>query len=360
MRVVFELTNEERRYFALPELLPGSVRLGLETASCRVFCYLEGNHFYKVIMTGDNGNGCHFYNEYQVNETLSEDHQYILPKKKGKPRRLTISSLDNIAGIGMQFCHNGHDVFVENATPQKTYYSSQYEGKSITAEEDLRTFVERWCDETTEEDLRSLDAFAAEERKHVKYREGDYFRFGIGRRLYGYGRILLDVDTLRKSKADFWDCYITKPLIVAAYRIATERRDIRAEELDGIGMFPSQPMMDNDLYYGTYEIIGHYPLDERKADYPINYGISFEMGDDTVYYQEGKHCLKAKYGPKFKWVKKYRDSAIYTSLHFNLQLLKACEDANSNLPYWNEFGKNDLRNPQNAEALKSIRGFFGI
>ena len=49
-------------------------------------------------------------------------------------------------------------------------------------------------------DLLEVQEFSKEKRKHIKYREGDYFRVKLGRDKYTYGRILLDVYKGVKNK----------------------------------------------------------------------------------------------------------------------------------------------------------------
>ena len=36
-------------------------------------------------------------------------------------------------------------------------------------------------------------------------------------------------------------------------------------------------MMDNHLYYGEYEIIGHLALSESEFEFPISYGHRLEV-----------------------------------------------------------------------------------
>ena len=110
----FELTNEQRRFFALPIVSEVSVRLALDPSPYDRYDtvgYAEGNHLYKLVQSGENYNGHYFYNEYQVDAVLSDDYRLILPKKAGKPKRLTASSAEKLTGIGMRLLHNGDFVY---------------------------------------------------------------------------------------------------------------------------------------------------------------------------------------------------------------------------------------------------------
>ena len=359
----FELTNEQRRFFALPIVSEGSFRLALDPSPYDRYDtvgYAEGNHLYKLVQSGEDYNGHYFYNEYQVDAVLSDDYRLILPKKAGKPKRLTASSAGKLTGIGMRLLHNGDFVILDNLSTQQTYYSTAYEDGAGTSLESFQRFIIQWCSDSTQRDLDSVNAFAVKDRVHVKYREGDYFRFKIGRRLYGYGRILLDVNLLRKKKTEFWDCYMTKPLIVAVYHIVTERTDVSVEELENLMMLPSQAIMDNALFYGDFEIFDNRPINESITDYPINYGESFGLRDHTMYYQQGRLCLKADGSEDFPWKDDFRNAGIGSNLDLSLPILLACIREKSNLPYWEKYGREDLRNPKYHRELLTIREKFGL
>ena len=121
-------------------------------------------------------------------ETLSEDGVYILPKTaKGKPQKLTAASISKKMRVGMTFeyyCdYNNRNVFnLFNATSQQDFYSSYF---YVTSEDGLSDFVKKWCAETGEAELADIEEFAARGHVNVKYKEGDFFRFRIGRKLWG-------------------------------------------------------------------------------------------------------------------------------------------------------------------------------
>jgi len=87
---------------------------------------------------------------------------------------------------------------------------------------------------TTQEDLLNIAAFSAQPRQYVKFCEGDVFRFKINRRLYGYGRILLDYTLMRKKKESFWDVLAGKPLVCSVYHIATALQSKGSDPMDGV------------------------------------------------------------------------------------------------------------------------------
>lgn len=244
---------------------------------------------------------------------------------------------------------------------QKGYYANDNEPVLKEGIQDFKQWVENWCAETTEADLADVTAFAAESRKHVKFREGDVFRFKLTRRLYGYGRILLDYALMRKNKEPFWDILAGKPLACSVYHIATERADVTLEELRQLPSLPSQHMMDNKLYYGEYEIIGNILIGEHE-DYPIMYGSSTHMGERAVCLQCGKlHC---KIPNKEALFHDFRMGGIGFHLFANLSVLYQCIRAGSNTPFWerqvNTLFNNDLRNPKFRTELEQVCKQFDI
>lgn len=186
------------------------------------------------------------------------------------------------------------------------------------------------------------------------------FRFKLNRRLYGYGRILLDYALMRKKKEPFWDIMMGKPLACSVYHIATERADVTVEELRQLPSLPSQHMMDNKLYYGEYEIIGNIPIGEHE-DYPIMYGNSISMGERAVCLQCGK--LYRKRPGKEALVGGFHNNGIGFNLGFQLSELQECIEAGSNAPYWaQEIYKvnHDLRNPKFRTEHEQICKQYGI
>ena len=221
--------------------------------------------------------------------------------------------------------------------------------------------MERWRAETTPEDLRELACFAAEPRKHIRFREGDFFRFRINRRLWGYGQILLDYGRIRKSKEPFWDVMMCKPVVCAFCRIATPRRDLTPEEADALPRLPSSQMMDNLLFYGGFEIIGHLPV--RVPDYPIHYGAGCGR-DPSPKLQCGSLYRIIEGGTALFDYRFFENSGVGYYPDFRLDILEACIRENSNEPYWRwtdgGIWAHDLRDPKYRAELAQVAAQFGI
>ena len=361
---MFELTNDQRKCFGLLPVESHGTLQELKASpydNFQTYAYLDGNVIRKCILCGRDR-----FAEYELCEELSKDGKYLLPKTaKGKPVLLSSSTLLKRNGVGMYLSYFrsgiGYvNIDVYNHISLKGYYSNEYVLKQPGLENDFSRWVEHWCSETTQEDREDIARFAAEPRKHVKFREGDVFRFKIDRRLYGYGRILLDYDRMRKNKEPFWDIMMGKPLAVSVYHIVTERADVTVEELKHLKALPSVHMMDNRLYYGEYEIIGNIPIGEHE-DYPIMYGDSFDARYRAVSLQCGKLYRRDDNGQAL--YSQFANCSIGFGLGFKLPMLLECIAAGSNEPYWAQPGKKiqgDLRNPKFRTELEQICKQFDI
>lgn len=361
---MFELTNEQRKCFGLLPVDSGWTRITLKPSPCdrhTTISYLDGTVLRKFIETGDDR-----YTEYEICEQLTGDLRHLLPKTaKGNPALLSAAALKKRTGFGMCLSYwldrpGVSFISLFSHTSQMCYYSSDYEPVRADGIEDFRKWVERWCSETSQEDLADIAGFAALPKRHVKYREGDVFRFRINRRLYGYGRILLDYALMRKKKEPFWDILAGKPLACSVYHIVTGRKSVSVEELEHLGSLPSVHMMDNRLFYGDFEIIGNIPI-RAHEDYPILYGSSLDIRCRAAVLQCGRlYRREENDSARFRG---FTNHSIGFGLNATLPVLLACIEAGSNAPYWaqNDWKVNgDLRNPKFRTELAQVCEQFGL
>lgn len=361
---MFELTNEQRKCFGLLPVDSNWIRIEPKPSPYDqhiTISYLDGTVLRKFIETGDNK-----YTEYEICEQLSDDLKYLLPKTpKGKPVLLSAAALEKRTGFGMCLSYLRHNsgysyISLYNHTSQKCYYSNDYEPIRSYGRYDFKQWVENWCNETTQADLIDVSHFVILPRQHVKFREGDVFRFKINRRLYGYGRILLDYALMRKKKEPFWDILMGKPLACSVYHIVTERKNVSIEELEHLNSLPSVHMMDNRLFYGDFEIIGNIPIGQSE-DYPIMYGGSIDARYRAVLLQCGKLYRRDDNGTAL--FQEFTNQGIGFGLNFNLSVLQECINDGSNAPYWaqdNRKVNRDLRNPKLRTELEQICKQFDL
>ena len=359
---MYLLTNQQRACFALSAVPSGWELMELspsENDQHRTYAYITAdNRAVKMIVEGDDR-----YFECDVNERLSPDRACILPKTaKGKPVRLTAANMEKKTHIGMALSYSAGSVCLYSNISNCTFYNSSYAGVAINTISDFFGWIDKWCAQTGDQELADIQAFANAPRRHVKYKEGDFFRFRLDRHHFGYGRIIINYDDFRKKNIPFWDVFFGKPILAGIYHMVTTEKTVPPEQLDTMQMLPPQMIMDNTFFYGESEIIGNLPVDERNIDFPVHYGASICLGDKSVMYQCGRTFrVRDDIQPLFSG---FINNGIGWSFDVRLPLLKECIDEKSNAPYWKQSQfcriRQDLRNPQNEQELKQIRAQFDL
>lgn len=354
------LTNKQRECFALNPICDHWECIEAKQSRYdhfKTYLYLDGDVIVKCIVIGDAQ-----YYEFELSEKVTPDRKYLLPKTpKGKPVILSSSTIEKRNGTGMRLNYYEKNIHLYNEITECSYYFNECLPDKVCDMDGFFQWVDHWCRETTNADKTDILSFAQQKRKNIRYREGDVFRFKIGRRQYGYGRILLDYDKMRKNKEPFWDILIGKPVVCSVYHIITDRKDISVDELKNCNTLPSQIVQDNSLFYGEYEIIGNLPITEHE-DYPIMYGNSISFGEKAVCYQCGKMFRKIADGTEM--YSGFRNNGVSFNLNFTLEILQRCIAEKTNEPYWNSYYPSyidrDLRNPKYTDILKKIKLQFGL
>ena len=370
----FELTNEQRRYLGLAAVEKGWKLVKLFDS----FVYFDGAIIRKQIIVTDNS-----YYESALNEKTSGNRTILLPKtSRGKPKKLNLTASNSFSpfGVYFEFSSKG-DIRIANYTTKTTYFYEK--SLNVATLEDLKRWINQWILESTEEDLQEIDEFKSSKRQRCKFKEGDFFTFKIGRRKWGFGRILIDVSKLRKSEEfqkqkHYGLRYIIgEPLIVKVYHRISDRPNINLEDLFKCQSLPSQAIMDNNFFYGEYQIIGHRALEINEYDMLISYGKRKSNLDDreTVYLQYGLIFKETDISKFNKYIQSdtKNKNGYYTenpyqneSVGFSLKIdsLEQCIAEKSNAAYWNNSNsypiKSDLRNLQNQDIKKEIFDFFGL
>ena len=255
-------------------------------------------------------------------------------------------------------------IMIGNYDTQKEYYCTYMKEKKIEDFKELRNWIEKWIRESTEEDLKDIENFSNEKRVNIHYREGDFFRFKIDRRNYGYGRILFNLYKFEKEGNPSWHIFMGRPLLVKIYHIVTKDKNVPKEYLKTLQALPSQYIMDNIFFFGECKIIGNLPIEDWEKDYPIMYGRSISAIDpDKIMLQIGPLYKEIEFKNNNLISDEYKHSAIGYILDYTKEELLECMKSNSNEPYWNGkyWGrKYDLRNPKNKPIKEKIFNQFHI
>ena len=360
--MVFELTNEQRKCFALVPVNDMWQRIELKPGPHHDFLtilYVAEDRIVKCILVSD-----HQYSEYELSEAISKDGKFLLPKSEnGKGVPLTASNILKRKGIGMCLSYRKSCIRLWSDKSCCDYYSNVFFRDRAKDLGEFALWVDAWCQESTDADIVDVLRFSQMERKRNHYKEGDVFRFKIGRRYYGYGRILLDYGRMRKNGEPFWDILMGKPLVCSVYHLVTDRCDVSVEQLCHLQSLPSWIIADDLLFTGEYEVIGNIPIGEHE-DYPIMYGNSVDLdsGEKVVCFQHGRVFKKIENASAL--YSGFTNNSVSLSLNFKLDMLLRCSEEKSNEPYWESHYAGslnaDLRNPKHVNKRNEILEQFGL
>ena len=368
MKLIFELTNEQRKYLGL---IPVEEHWELVKFDNGIYYYFEDDIIRKEIKVSKN-----YYHEAELNEKTAENRTMILPKtKRGKIKKFNYTVTQSFSPFGTYFTFSTDGVIIANYTTQRTYYSEIFSEKEKISLDNLKKWLDKWMKETTEEDLEEIEEFKNAKRKHCKFNEGDFFAFKISRREWCFGRILLDVSKLKKdenfkkNKNYGLTNLMGKPLIIKVYHKISDNKNINLKELSKCLALPSQAIMDNIFYYGEAIILGNLPLKPEENDMFISVSESISGIDKNIaYLQYGliyREIPLSDYEKLIKDLKIGPQTLRREGIGFVIDTykLKECIEAKSNSPFWEKYKKRnvpDLKNPDHIELKRKIFKAFGL
>ena len=368
MKLIFELTNEQRKYLGL---IPVEEHWELVKFDNGIYYYFEDDIIRKEIKVSKN-----YYHEAELNEKTAENRTMILPKtKRGKIKKFNYTATESFSPFGTYFTFSTDGVIIANYTTQRTYYSEIFSEKEKISLDNLKKWLDKWMKETTEEDLEEIEEFKNAKRKHCKFNEGDFFAFKISRREWCFGRILLDVSKLKKdenfkkNKNYGLANLMGKPLIIKVYHKISDNKNIDLKELSKCLALPSQAIMDNIFYYGEAIILGNLPLKPEENDMFISVSESISGIDKNIaYLQYGliyREIPLSDYEKLIKDLKIGPQTLRREGIGFVIDTykLKECIEAKSNSPFWEKYKKRnvpDLKNPDYIELKRKIFKAFGL
>lgn len=354
----FQLTNSQRVCLGL---IPVETEWewmrtpleGKENWKCWV-CFDE-DMLRKVLMVGPET-----YIESEMDEQTLEGRTKILPRNgRGKPRPLSFIDL-NRRPLGMHLHYRGrqHQFSIEHMESGRTYYNADLDTRIPANLKEFADWARRWEVETTQADMEELTVLLSlKKRQKRPYQEGDFFRYPLGRRQFGYGRILLDYNKQRKRKEPFWDILkdvSQRPLLVMPYRIISNDPTLAVEELRQLPVMPSFYMEDYHIALGDYPIVGHLPLEADELDFPIHYGrIIPWQKEPKVVFQCGTIFRELGGAEPLPYCDHFQSRSVAEKIFKRRYTLERCiADGNSSL-YWTEQGY-DLRSPAFHPNLETV------
>ncbi|MFH7000971.1 immunity 26/phosphotriesterase HocA family protein [Flavobacterium bizetiae] len=378
----FELSNKEREYLGLEQVMPNWEKVVLKGDTYREpsILYFENDTIRKHIISTSNQ-----YVETQYNE-LTKNREVLAPKTaKGKEKKLTASVLSTKTPIGVYVSLNiMGDLWIGNHTTKTTFYSSYWDDRKKRTENKLSFWIENFIKNSDENHLQEINKFKNAKKQNVKYKSGDFFTYKIDRTNYSFGRILLDINKLRKNnvleKNHGLNLLMGTPVLVQLYPYISTNKDIDIKILQNLAALPSDFMMDNHFHYGEYEIIGHQMLEEGEFEYPISYGRSINYGSSNVFLQWGLIHRELPLSKFNKYVSgenvflpenspsRFRSnpygyySCGFSTHYYKVDIVETIKnnnifDFNRDPYYKTEF---DLRNPKNEILKSEIMTEFGL
>jgi hypothetical protein len=377
----YQLSNKQREYFGLDpiQLHWDKVSFNGDTYRPDSILYFEGDRIKRHIISTDfKYFECHY-------DELTKGRIILLPKtSKGKEKKLTASVLEQRRPTGVYLDITNHgSIFIGNYTTETTFYSSRWENDDFTGEKSIQYIVDDFISQSPKNHLIEINEFKNTKRKNVRFKSGDFFAFKLNRTQYGFGRILLDINKIRKkdliSKSHGLNLIMGQPVLVQLFAFVSDTKLIDISKLDNSTKLPSDIMMDNILLYGEYEIIGHKELTDEDFDFPISYGKSLEQRL-VVFLQWGlihkelpvttfnKYIIGDNpFVSEDSYSRKIQNPFGFYSIGFRPNynandILKTIEnkgifDYNETKNYSTEF---DLRNPKNKNVRDEILNAFGL
>jgi hypothetical protein len=232
--------------------------------------------------------------------------------------------------------------------------------------------------------LSDINQFKNSKRKNIKFRPGDFFTFKINRTEYGFGRILLNIDEIKKRnlipKYHGLSFLMGKPVLIKVYAYISSSKDINIEELEKTSALPSDYMMDNLFFYDEYKIIGRKDLKSEDLDFPMSYGRHISATKQSIFLQWGLIHLELPvtyfnkylvaenpFAPEGSPSRKSTNPYGYYGMGFRPTYgTTDVKDAIENVGAYNFLnhlkfkGNFDLRNPRNKEIRAEIMRAFGL
>lgn len=285
----FELTNSQRLYLGLEPIESHWERIVLHGDTYRdaSILYFEGDTIKRHIISSSNE-----YKEQQYDD-LTKSRTILLPKTiRGKQKKLTASVLESRQPIGVYcYINTPSRILIGNFNTQTTFYDSFWDRQGDGSIQSFDQLINEFISTAPTTHLSDIDQYKNAKRKNVKFKAGDFFRFKINRTTYGFGRILIDIDRLRKKvsipKNHGLNFLMAKPVLVQIYPYLSDDKHADVLKLAQLTALPSGYMMDNLLLYGQFEIIGYQNLSISDLDFPMSYGRHLDGSRNSVFFQWG-------------------------------------------------------------------------
>lgn len=269
------LSNKERTYLGLKPVESNweSIHLNTDSSGVQHILFFENDILRKVIISEE-----HKYLETEYH-LKTRDRKSLLPRtKRGKEKPLTIETINKQTPIGFRLVWKDAALSIINNHDHSYYYSTLQEGINIENTATFLDWLKDFVEDSTELDLAEIAALQSKKRKNISYKNGAVFTFKIKRRLYGFAKVLLDIEALRQKRKippqHGLSLLMGMPLLIKVYAYTSRSIDVDLGVLEKQPFLPPFYMFDQPLRTGKYTVIGHSPFDEKEFAFPISFGAS--------------------------------------------------------------------------------------
>lgn len=365
----FELNNDQRKYFGLNPIHDDWSKVILDGDAYRPasLLYYEDNRIKRqVISTAE------IYHELEYDE-VTRERKILVPKTaKGKEQKLSASVLEKRKPLGVYLYINPSRLIIASHNTQTTFYSSDWDHNSETKKQ-ISEWIDWFISASENDHLQKIAAFKHTKRQNAKFKPGDYFTFKLSRTTFGFGRILLDVQQLRKrgflTREHGLNLIMARPIFIQLFIYSSSNKNVSIDILNQQSTLPSDVMMDNHLLYGEYEIIDHRSLIPEQLEFPVSYGRSIDSRP-VVFLQWGmihkeiplSEFNKYLNGDQWHETNPYGYYGIgFTPGYNSLCIIKALKHGSFGFEQSEAYrAKYDLRNPLNKNIREELLRTFGL
>ncbi len=263
---LYELTNNQRRYFGLTLVADNWERLQL---SDTITIYYDNSKIVKVL---DYAFG---YCEYDT-DIDTRSRQILLPKTaRGKEKKLTIPRILKIKGPGVQFSGSfqGGGIHIYDNRRNLFFIKGFAEEGTIESYQDIDRWISNYIAKLSPTYFDWLNQELSQKRLKIKIKAGDIVAFKIAQGEYGFARILLDVFADKKEgdiiRPELYWVH-SRSLIVAPYAHYADTLIVDIDMLVNKKTLPTLCIFDLHVYRGEMPIVGHKHLsiDDQQIPFP--------------------------------------------------------------------------------------------
>ncbi|MEZ2293274.1 immunity 26/phosphotriesterase HocA family protein [Variovorax sp. RCC_210] len=282
---LFELTNAERESVGLDAVPPHWERVLFKDT----VAFFEGDTLRKFLRASAGG-------YLEVDTALAtRERAWLLPKTaRGKERKLTAAVLlvaERANGRWFQVSFIGERLTQSSVAALNTANMRAIDFWNDDALHDhagLRDYLRVRLQGMPDGLREDIALMKSAPRQQVKYAAGDVFRFRIDDARYGFGLLLGSLKEIRAAglvpDGHPWHHVMTVPLVVRLFGGASSEPAPGIDALSVWPLLPAQTMMDNQLFWGNFPVVGRKVLVAGDIDFPCGVGNAPAQDRQAFFY----------------------------------------------------------------------------